>query len=317
MTAYIVRRFLQMPLVLFLVTITLFSIIRLIPGDPVYTLIGESESGLDDETVAALRDDLGLNDPIWLQYGHWLGDVVRGDLGRSSTNRSDVTEQLKKRIPVTLQLGVAALVVAIAIGIPAGTIAAVKRGSWIDALVTLLAMFGVAVPNFWLSMLAIWLFVVALHWLPATGFINVWDDPIGAARHLLLPSLVLGLTLAGSIMRYTRSSVLEVLNAEFVRTARAKGLQERVVIGRHALRNALLPVMTIVGLQLGTLLGGSVITESMFALPGVGRLAVEAINGRDYQTLQGVALFFATIVLLVNLLTDVAYAVVDPRIRFK
>jgi len=163
----------------------------------------------------------------------------------------------------------------------------------------------------------IWLFVVELGWLPATGFVDLWKDPVESLRHLVLPSLVLGLTLSGSIMRYTRSSVLEVLGAEYVRTARAKGLAERVVIIRHALRNALLPVMTIVGLQLGALLGGSVITESMFALPGVGRLAVEAINGRDYQTLQGVAMFFAVTVLLVNLLTDIAYAVVDPRIHYR
>lgn len=316
MSAYLMRRLLQMPLVLLLVTVALFAIIRLIPGDPVYTLIGQSETGLDDETVAALREDLGLNDPIWMQYGRWLGDVVRGDLGRSSTNRSDVSEQLKKRIPVTLQVGAASLLIAIIIGIPAGTIAAVKRGTWLDGLVTMIAMFGIAVPSFWLAMLVIWLFVVELGWLPATGFVDLWVDPAAAIRHMILPALVLGLTLSGSIMRYTRSSVLEVLGAEFVRTARSKGLNERVVIGRHALRNALLPVMTIVGLQLGTLLGGSVITESMFALPGVGRLAVEAINGRDYQTLQGVALFFAVTVLLVNLLTDIAYAVIDPRIRY-
>lgn len=316
MSAYLMRRLLQMPLVLLLVTVALFAIIRLIPGDPVYTLIGQSETGLDEETVAALREDLGLNDPIWMQYGRWLGDVVRGDLGRSSTNRSDVSEQLKKRIPVTLQVGAASLLIAIIIGIPAGTIAAVKRGTWLDGLVTMIAMFGIAVPSFWLAMLVIWLFVVELGWLPATGFVDLWVDPAAAIRHMILPALVLGLTLSGSIMRYTRSSVLEVLGAEFVRTARSKGLNERVVIGRHALRNALLPVMTIVGLQLGTLLGGSVITESMFALPGVGRLAVEAINGRDYQTLQGVALFFAVTVLLVNLLTDIAYAVIDPRIRY-
>ena len=305
-----------MPIVLVMVTVTLFAIIRLIPGDPIYTLIGQSESGLDDETVAALREEYGLNDPIWMQYLDWIGDVLQGDLGRSTTNRTDVSDQLVKRIPVTLQLGIASLTVAVLIGIPAGTIAAVKRGTWLDGLVTMVAMFGIAVPSFWLSMLLIWLFVVELGWLPAAGFIDLWEDPGDALRHLVLPALALGLTLSGSIMRYTRSSVLEVLGQEFVRTARSKGLAERVVIARHALRNALLPVMTIVGLQLGALLGGSVITESMFALPGVGRLAVEAINGRDYQTLQGVALFFTVTVLMVNLLTDLAYAVIDPRIRY-
>lgn len=316
MSAYLVRRLLQMPIVLVMVTVTLFAIIRLIPGDPIYTLIGQSESGLDDETVAALREEYGLNDPIWMQYLDWIGDVLQGDLGRSTTNRTDVSDQLVKRIPVTLQLGIASLTVAVLIGIPAGTIAAVKRGTWLDGLVTMVAMFGIAVPSFWLSMLLIWLFVVELGWLPAAGFIDLWEDPGDALRHLVLPALALGLTLSGSIMRYTRSSVLEVLGQEFVRTARSKGLAERVVIARHALRNALLPVMTIVGLQLGALLGGSVITESMFALPGVGRLAVEAINGRDYQTLQGVALFFTVTVLMVNLLTDLAYAVIDPRIRY-
>jgi peptide/nickel transport system permease protein len=202
------------------------------------------------------------------------------------------------------------------IGIPAGTLAAIRRNSWIDMAVTVVAMVGIAVPSFWLSMLLIWLFVVSLGWLPATGFVGVWNSPLAALRFTLLPAAALGLTLAGSVMRYTRSSVLEVLNQDYVRTARAKGLHERGVVVRHVLRNSMLPVITILGLQLGAVLAGSVIIESMFAIPGLGRMAVTAISGRDYPSLQAVVLFFTVVVLGVNLLTDIVYALIDPRIRY-
>ncbi len=316
MSAYIIRRCLQMPVVMVLVTVVLFCTIRLLPGDPIFAIIGESDRNLDAAQVEALRERLGLNEPLPVQYLRWIGDVAQGDLGRSVNSRQSVSKQLVERIPNTTQVGITALLVAIAIGIPAGTIAAIKRNTWIDVVVTLIAMFGVAVPNFWFSMLLIWLFVVELNWLPASGFVGIWQDPLNAFQYMILPSIALGTALSGSIMRYTRSSALEVLNQDFIRTARAKGLRERRVVLVHVLRNSLLPVTTVIGLQLGGLLAGSVIVESMFAIPGVGRLAVESIGGRDYPTLQGVVLFFTLVVLVVNLLTDILYAVVDPRIRY-
>jgi len=315
-TAYIARRILQMPVVILMVTLALFIIMHMLPGDPIYAMIGESEASIDEEAIGELREELGLNDPVLIQYVDWTSKLARGDLGRSFRDRTAVTEAIKDRLPVTIQLGLLSLFVAICVGVPAGTIAAVKRNSPIDMLVTFFAMFGVAVPNFWFSMMLIWLFVVELRWLPASGFVGIWDNPVEATRHMILPVTTLGLTLSGSIMRYTRSSVLETLNQDYVRTARAKGLANRTVVIRHALRNSLLPVATIIGLQLGSLLAGSIIIESMFALPGIGRLAIQSINGRDYPMLQGVVLLFTITVLLVNLVTDISYAILDPRIRY-
>jgi peptide/nickel transport system permease protein len=314
--AYIVRRCAQIPLVALLVTLSLFFIMHLLPGDPIYAAIGESEASLDPEAIHQMRENLGLNDPLPVQYVRWLGDLAQGDLGRSFKDRASVGQNIADRIPITTQVGVMALLVAICVGVPAGTIAAVKRNSLVDYFVTVFAMFGIAVPSFWFAMLLIWLFVVTLGWLPASGFVGIWEHPIDALRHMVLPVAALGLTVAGSIMRYKRSSVLETLNQDYVRTARSKGLAENTVIVRHAVRNSLLPVVTIIGLQLGYLLGGSIIIESMFAIPGLGRLALDAINGRDYPTLQGVVLLFTVLVLVVNLLTDMSYAVLDPRIRY-
>ncbi|MGE5596194.1 MAG: ABC transporter permease [Hyphomicrobiales bacterium] len=316
MTAYVLRRVLQIPVVVLLVTVALFTVMHLLPGDPIYAAIGESEASLDPEAIQAMREQLGLNDSVPVQYGRWLGDLARGDLGRSFKDRTSVGDEISDRIPVTLQLGLLSMLLAICVGVPAGTIAAVKRNSPLDYAVTLFAMFGIAVPNFWFSMLLIWLFVVTVGWLPASGFVGIWDDPVDAFRHMVLPVTALGLTLSGSIMRYTRSSVLDVLNQDYIRTARAKGLASSAVIIRHVLRNSLLPVATIIGLQLGHLLAGSIIIETMFAIPGLGRLAIQAINGRDYPMLQGVVLLFTVVVLLVNLVTDLSYALLDPRIRY-
>lgn len=316
MTGYLVRRLAQLPVVALLVTLVLFVVVRMLPGDPVYALMGEDDSGLTTEQIEARREALGLNDPLPVQYGRWLVDLAQGDLGRSFLYETPVTDEILERVPATVQLAVASLALAVAIGVPAGTIAAVRRNSPLDVFVTLTAMFGIAIPNFWFSILLIWLFVVTLGWFPASGFVGVWEHPVDAVRYMVLPVLALGLTLSASIMRHTRSSVLEVLSQDYVRTARAKGLRARTVVVRHALRSALLPVVTVVGLQLGSLLAGSVIIESMFAIPGLGRLAVQSVNGRDYPMLQGVVLLFTVSVLVVNLLTDIAYALLDPRIRY-
>lgn len=316
MITYVLRRCAQIPFVALLVTLSLFLIMHLLPGDPIYAAIGESEASLDPEAIHQMREQLGLNDPIPVQYAHWLSNLAQGDLGRSFKDRRSVSQNIRDRIPITSQVGLMALLVAVCVGVPAGTIAAVKRNSLVDYFVTVVAMFGIAVPSFWFAIMLIWLFVVTLGWLPASGFVGIWTDPVEAIKHMILPVAALGLTLAGSIMRYTRSSVLETLNQDYVRTARSKGLNEKTVIIRHALRNSLLPVVTIIGLQLGYLLGGSIIIESMFAIPGLGRLALDAINGRDYPTLQGVVLLFTVLVLVVNLLTDMSYALLDPRIRY-
>ncbi len=316
MTAYLVRRFAQFPVVLLLVTLFLFVIMRAIPGDPVYAMMGEPEESFDREALAAMREDLGLDQPLPVQYVDWLADLARGDLGSSFLYRQPVHEQLIDRVPVTAQVGLLSVGLAVLIGIPCGTIAAVKRNSPIDMLVTVVAMFGIAVPNFWFALLLIWVFVVWLGMLPATGFTAVWENPVDAFRTMAMPVTALGLTLSAAVMRHTRSSVLDVLHQDHVRTARAKGLPGGLVVTRHTLRNALLPVVTIIGVQLGTVLAGSIVIESIFALPGLGRLTIEAINGRDYPMVQGVVLLFTFMVLLVNLLTDLSYAILDPRIRY-
>lgn len=316
MTGYIARRVMQTIPVLLLVTLVLFLVMRMLPGDPIQALVGSSESNFDEETLSGLREQYGLNDPVPVQYANWLTDALRGDLGISTRNGLPVAEQIRDRFPATLQLGVFSLLVALLVGIPSGVIAAIKRNSPLDVLVTLVAMFGIAVPNFWFSMLLIWFFVVQLGWFPASGFVGVWESPGEALHHIALPAIALGLTLSASIMRQTRSQLLEVLSQDYVRTAHAKGLRHRTVIVRHALRNSLLPVATVIGLQVGALLAGSVIVESMFSIPGIGRLAVQAINQRDYPTLQGAVLLFAVVTVLVNLITDLAYAWIDPRIKY-
>jgi peptide/nickel transport system permease protein len=316
MTGYIARRGLQTLPVLLLVTLVVFVVMRTLPGDPILALVGNSESNFDAETLAALREKYGLDDPLPVQYVEWLGSALRGDLGISTRNGLPVAEQIRDRFPATLQLGVFALLIALVIGIPAGVIAAIRRNSPADVAVTLVAMFGVAVPNFWFSMILIWVFVVELGWLPASGFVGVWQDPVRALEHIALPAIALGLALSASIMRQTRSQMLEVLSQDYVRTARAKGLRSWTVVMQHALRNALLPVVTVIGLQIEGLLAGSVIVESMFSIPGIGRLAVQAINQRDYPTLQGAVLLFGVTTVLVNLITDLMYAFIDPRIKY-
>jgi peptide/nickel transport system permease protein len=305
--------------VLLIVTMIIFFVMRLLPGDPVLALVGESaeaQVGHDEEAIRGLRESLGLNDPIPVQYVKWLGNVMQGDLGRSARNRLPVADQIRARLPVSAQLGVLALLLSLLVGIPCGVIAALKRNTPIDYAVTLLAMGGVALPSFWFSMLLIWIFVVWLGWFPASGFARIWEDPVQGFKTMALPVTALGLILSASLMRQSRSSLLDTLRQDYVTTARAKGLKERTVIVRHALRNGLLPVVTVVGLRIAGLLEGSVIIESMFSIPGIGRLATGAIGTRDYPTLQGVVLLFALITIVVNLLTDLSYTLLDPTIKY-
>lgn len=313
MRAYVIQRFLQMILVIFLMSIIVFSIIRLIPGDPAVTILGPE--GASPAAVAALRRDLGLDQPLPVQYVIWLQRVVRGDLGKSFMSKMEVSFLIGKFLPPTLHLASVALVIALIIAIPAGILAAIKPHSWIDNLVTSLALAGVAMPSFWLGIMLILIFAAGLGWFPTSGYVSLADDPIASTRSVFLPALALGVNLAAALSRFLRSGMLDVLNQDYVRTARAKGLPERLVIIRHAVRNGLLSVVTVLGLQIGHLLGGTVVIEQVFNWPGIGRLALTAIQFRDYSIVQGVVLFVATAYVVINFLVDLLYVYLDPRIR--
>jgi peptide/nickel transport system permease protein len=312
MSRYITRRLLLTIPVLFLVSLIVFSLINLIPGDPALLFIG-GEAG--KEAVEALRKQMGLDRPMAVRYLLWLGRVVRGDLGKSVRDGRPVLDVLLLKLPVTVELALVALTVAWTIAIPAGVLAAWKRQSAIDYTATTVALAGISIPNFWFGIMLIYLLAVNLRWLPPSGYIEPWLDPVRNLKLMIMPATVLGTGLAALVMRLLRSSMLEVLGTEFIRTAHAKGLSHQVVIVKHALKNAMIPVATVMGLQLGGLLGGAVITETIFAVPGVGRLAIESILTRDYPMVQGVVLFSATAIVFVNFSVDVIYSLLDPRIR--
>jgi peptide/nickel transport system permease protein len=269
------------------------------------------------ETLEALRKEMGLDRPLMMRYAIWMSHVLQGDLGRSVRDRRSVMQTLLQKIPVTAELAVTSLIVAWAIAIPAGALAAWKRRSAIDYAATTVALAGISIPNFWLGIMLIYLLAVNARLLPPGGYVEPWIDLGRNLKLMVMPSIVLGTALAALVMRLLRSSMIEVLGSDYVRTARAKGLSDRVLIIRHALKNAMIPVATIMGLQLGGLLGGAVITETIFAVPGVGRLAVDSILTRDYPMVQGVVLFAALAIVAVNLAVDVVYAFLDPRIRLE
>ncbi len=312
MTRYIGRRLLLTIPVLFLVSLIVFTLIAMIPGDPALVFIG-GEAG--KEAVEALRKQMGLDRPLAVRYMIWLGQVLHGNLGKSVRDGRPVVDVLLLKLPVTVELAAVALTVAWSIAIPAGVLAAWKRRSAIDYTATTVALAGISIPNFWLGIMLIYLFAVDLRWLPPSGYIEPWIDPGRNIRLMIMPATVLGTALAALVMRLLRSSMLEVLGTEFIRTAQAKGLSDRLVLLKHALKNAMIPVATVMGLQLGGLLGGAVITETIFAVPGIGRLAVESILTRDYPMVQGVVLFSAVAIVFVNFTVDVLYSVIDPRIR--
>lgn len=313
MLGYLLRRVTAIVPVLGVVSVVVFSLIHLTPGDPVRIMLREEA---DPATVATLRHQLGLDRALPIQYLTWLERVVLGDLGRSIRTNQPVMDAIRQRAPVTFSLAVAALLVALTIGLPTGILAALRRNSAVDVAATLLAVAGISLPSFWLAILLILVFSVALGWLPPLGWVSPGRDLGAWLASLVLPSVTLGVAIAAVVMRMTRASLLEVLELDYVRTARAKGLAERRIVLGHALQNALIPVVTAVGLQAGALLGGAVITETIFALPGVGRLLVDAIFQRDFPIVQGVVLFLAVNFLAVNLLVDLTYAWLDPRIRY-
>ncbi|MBF6595310.1 MAG: ABC transporter permease [Thermaceae bacterium] len=315
MFSYVLGRFLAALPTLLGVAIITFLLMRAIPGDVVTQLVG-LESNATPQQLAELRRLFGLNLPLHVQFVQWIGAVLHGDLGSSLRTGRAVSADLALRFPVTLELTLLGLLVSLVVAVPLGILAAIRRSSVADYLASLFALLGLSVPGFFLAVLLTLLFSLTLGWLPPAGYIPLAENPLDNLRHMLLPAFSLGLILAGAITRILRSSMLEVLGRDYIRTARAKGLTERVVIYRHALRNALIPVLTVIGLQFGSLLGGAVIIEQVFSLPGVGRFALEGINLRDYPVVQGTVLFIAAVAVLVNLLIDLLYPLVDPRIRY-
>jgi peptide/nickel transport system permease protein len=289
-----------------------FSLIHLIPGDPATVILGQEAT---PEAKAALRHELGLDRPLVTQYLSWLGHIVRGDLGRSLVDRTPVIGVIRQRLPATLELTLGSFIVALLIAIPTGMLSATRRGGATDFASTLFALGGMSLPSFWLAMMFIIVFAVKLQWLPASGYVPFSDDPRANLAAMILPMLATGIRESAVLMRMLRSSMLEVLYSDYVRTARGKGLGPMVVVMRHALRNALIPVITASGLLVAGLLGGLVITETIFSIPGFGRLIVDSIFQRDFVTVQGAILVSALLVVLVNLIVDILYALIDPRIK--
>jgi peptide/nickel transport system permease protein len=309
---YLVRRLLESAVTFVLVTIVVFLGIRALPGDPARALAGEES---DPATLAQIRANFGLDQSIWVQYVRYVSNALHGDLGYSSRTGLPVATTLRQALPVTLQLAVFALVIAALIGVSTGVIAAVRRRSAAEWGANGVALFGLSVPNFWYGLMAILIFAIAYPVLPASGFVSVFDDPVESFRHLLMPAVVLGTGLAAVIMRQTRSAMIDAMGTDYVRTARAKGLGGAQVVFGHALRNSLIVVTTIAGLQLGGLISGAVVTETIFVLPGLGKLTYDAVFTRDYPTLQAVTLVTATAYIVINLLVDLLYSVIDPRVR--
>jgi peptide/nickel transport system permease protein len=316
MRTYVARRIVQGLLVLWLVSLLIFSLVRILPGDAVIMQLDQAAAPTPDVLKRA-RHELGLDRPFLAQYRTWMASAVQGDLGRSLITRRPVTQELLKRINLTTHLAGLSVIIALLIALPIGVLSAVRQDTASDYLGRLFAILGLSLPDFWLATVVITFLAIWFQWLPPIGFAPLWQDPARCLSQLLIPALIIGARLAAVSMRMTRSSLLEVLREDYVRTARAKGARERVVIVRHALKNAFIPVVTIIGQQFSVLLGGTVIVEVIFLQPGVGSLMLDAVLLRDYTLIQGAVLFFAAVVVVTNLLVDLSYAWLDPRIRYR
>ena len=312
MARFALRRLGAAALVVLLGSLVVFLGVRALPGDPALALSGEDR---DPAALSAVRHQFGLDQPVPVQFVKYLGNAVQGNLGQSARNGIGVGRIIIERLPVTLELSLLAILIAVAVGIPLGIFAAVRRGGLLDSVSSIFGLVGLSVPNFWLGLLLILGLTVQVHLLPASGFVSFFSDPIENLRHLVLPASVLGVQLAAVLMRQMRSAMLESLSADYVRTARAKGLSERQVIGVHALRNSLVTVVTVLGLQLGALISGAVITEQIFVIPGFGKLLVDSVFSRDYPVVQGAVLISVIGYVAVNLLVDLTYSYLNPRIR--
>ncbi|WP_127144317.1 ABC transporter permease [Pelagibacterium montanilacus] len=312
MLQFIARRILVSIPTLFLVSVLVFFLLKLLPGDPALALAGQEPS---PEVIAYIRARYGLDQPLPVQYFTWLWGILQGDFGTSIRTGLPISEMLVQRLPVTLQLSLQAMLIALMIGIPAGVFAAIHRGTPIDYTVSLIGLGGLSIPSFWLGIMLILFFAVSLGWLPSGGYVRFSESPIDNLRYTLLPSIVLGTAAAAIVMRHTRSSMIAVLKQDFVRTARAKGLKENIVVVRHALRNGLIPVVTTSTLHLGELLSGAVLTEQVFGIPGFGKMIVDGVFSRDYAVVQAVVLCSAVIFIILSLIADLAYVILSPRLR--
>jgi peptide/nickel transport system permease protein len=312
MVLYILRRLAIAIPTLLLVSILVFCLLKLLPGDPAIALAGEER---DPAVIEFLRHKYMLDQPLYIQYAHWLGGILQGDFGQSIRTKLPIGEMLLERLPVTIELSVMAMIIAIVIGIPAGVFAALKRGTAVDFGVSIFGLAGLSVPSFWLGIMLILVFAVRLGWLPSGGYTDFFSSPLDNLRHMLMPAIVLGTAASAIVMRHTRSSMLQTLRQDYVRTARAKGLRERIVVVRHVLRNGLIPVVTVSSLHFGELLAGAVLTEQVFGIPGFGKMIVDGVFGRDYAVVQAVVLCSSAMFLLLNLFADVAYVILSPRLR--
>jgi peptide/nickel transport system permease protein len=313
-TTFLVRRLLQAVPTMLLVSLIVFAIMRATPGDPARAVLGNAY-GVTEQVLANVRRQMGLDQPLYVQYLIWLGDLVHGNLGRSYISQAQVGDLLKQTVPASFELAFAASLLALVVALPAGVLIAIKRGTVLDHVVTALVTAGIAMPGFWLAMLLVILFAVVMPILPPSGYIPFSEDPLGHLQRLILPTVTLAILVASPTMRFVRSSMLDVLGEEYLRSARAKGLGEWLVITRHALKNALIPAVTWIGLQFAYLVASSVMIEWVFGWPGVGALAVRAVMSRDYIVVQGTVVFAAAVFVVVNLLVDVLYVVLDPRVR--
>jgi peptide/nickel transport system permease protein len=314
LTEFIIRRLLQTVLVLFILTFFVFGLLQLVPGDPVLAMLGDDA---DAELIAHLRHELWLDRPFIVQYGHWLGNALQGDLGDSITYQMSVVEIIAHRLPITLHLSIFAVIISTIVGISSGIIAATRRGDALDQSVCLLSNLGVAVPHFWLAILCIYLFALKLGWLPLQGYTSPFEDFWQNAQEIVMPVFLLAISSIALKARQTRSSMLEVIRQDYIRTARAKGVRERAVILKHALKNALIPIVTLIGMQFRFMIGGSVIIETVFNIPGMGRLLVNASLNKDFLVVQGGVLLMGVVVCLANLIVDISYGWLDPRIRYQ
>jgi peptide/nickel transport system permease protein len=318
MTAFIVRRMIQTVIILVIVSLIVFLALRLLPGDPIVMLVSQSQlQQVTEEQLNQLRHEYRLDKPMLMQYFDWVSGMFHGDFGKSITNTEPVTKEILKRLPITIHLGVLSFILSIIIGVPAGVICAVRRGGWLDSLVTFFANIGITVPVFWLAILLVYLFSLKLGWLPVFGYTSPFTDFVKSTRQLIMPVFCLAIFGIAGNARQTRSAMLEVMMQDYIRTAWAKGLRERVIVMKHALKNGIIPVVTLVGMGISGILGGSVLIETVFAINGMGRLLVTSVTNHDYPYVQAIVLMIAIAIVLANLLVDLSYVWIDPRVRYQ
>jgi peptide/nickel transport system permease protein len=316
MRTYVLKRVLSLVPTLIGVTILVFLMIRLIPGDVVDQLIG-AEARVDESTKAAMRAFFGLDQPLYAQYWRWVSSILMGDFGNSWRSGLPVSKMILDRLAVTAELGLLALAISLLVGIPLGTLSAIRENTFLDHVARLISLFSLSMPIFWQAAMLILALSLWFNWVPPVDFASPFKDPVSNLTQMIFPAIVLGTVVAAQVMRMTRSSLLDVLRHDYVRTARAKGLAEGLIVRRHAFKNALIPIITVIGVQIGYLLGGAVVTEQVFTLPGVGRLVLDAVGQRDYPLVQGTILFIAVLFMVSNLIVDLLYAYLDPRIRYE